>query len=215
MWAFLLAVTDGPPPDEVTELTACPLTNFVLALKVTDQSESCVWLKDNSVLFDNRNTTYSIKRNESHENFIILFVSEKDSGTYECHIRSRDKSPKHHSTYKLHVRSQEECNTRRHNNSANNFLHFNLADVLNVLFSALGALCGAYLIFYRNLRKNLCRKCHALEKDDSYKVSDITEKDESDVLNKSTSSPVERKPIQVLDGNEREIIELRNYTSNV
>lgn len=206
VWALLLAVTNGPPADEPTEVTACPLTTAVLALKMTDPSETCSWLKDTNVLFDNRNTAYSFKRNGSHENLIILFASEKDSGTYECQIRLSNGSYKHGSTYrfKLHVRSQEECNTiqdntqqdntRQDNNSSNNCYGTNVADILAALFSFLAALFGAFLIFSLKFYLNLWKK-----------ISAMILNEECAPLIKTTPSHEVTTPIQVSDGNENAI----------
>lgn len=211
LWAVLWAVTDGSPVDEATELTVCPLTTAVLALKVTDPSETCVWLKDTIVLFDNRDASYSSKRNKSHEYLIIPFVSEKDSGTYVCQIRP---SYKHGVTYKLLVRSQDECNSRQDNNSANNFYVTKFdailaavydtkkAVILAAVFSILAAAFGGCLIYYLNFypkqQKKIRKKCHTLEKD-SYKVSSTTVQDECATLSKATSSDGLGTPVQVLD----------------
>lgn len=187
LWALLLAVTDGPPTDKATELTACPLTNAVLKLKVANPSETCKWMKDTNVLYETRNTAYTIKTHESYEILIILNVTAKDNGTYECHIGLSERIV----IYNLHVRSQEECQTREDNNLTKSCCGSNLAQYLSALFSCLAALFGAYSIFYPILRKKICDK-----------LSDMIMKFKRPLLSKTTSSDEVSGPIQVQDGNE-------------
>jgi hypothetical protein len=196
-WAVLLAVAEGPPADEVTNVTVCPRSNAVFALKVNDSSEECKWLKEASALFDTHDTTYSMKRHETHEFLIINFVSEKDAGYYECHIRVSDGSYKRRGTYKLHVRSEEECNIRQvsttEDKSSNSscYCGSNFVGVVSALSSVLTLLLTVYMIFK-----------HILEKKDS-------KKDEHALITLlSEDSPSE--PIQVQDGNEDLVFHIRS-----
>lgn len=196
LWALLLAVTDGPPTDKATELTACPLTNAVLEfLKVANPGETCVWMKDTNALYDNDKTSYLIKTHESYEILIILNVTAKDNGTYECHIGLSERRV----IYNLHVRSQEECQTREDNNSTKSCCGSNLAQYLSALFSCLAALFGAYSIFYPILQKKICDK-----------DSDMIMKVKRPLPRQTTSSDDVLGPIQVQDGNEGETVQLRS-----